>query len=1350
MKRKMMKKILILLLVISGTGMINVDAVVNTDYANLRSYQVTKNSKTICAAPEIKVEAIGTEGKISEDKVNAGLKYEFDYYGTKTQCEEKSKIDATKITQADVGKRFINVKNDKYVVYGCYCDKTTYDNYYESCLNYFGATDESACAKNRAEQLDTYYDPNCEDKKWDEPCGTRTPNKELGLKANPNVFNKNLEDLFKTKPRGIINACAHSNSFVFEPIKTGTKNKKSDEQCIITAVNSNGYEYKPCTEINKIFEKKVSTLAESISKGLAGTATTSVTRTKNIRSDGYTEIHINLGPEILQTLKTIPYNSDKSAISDLKVKIYKDDATNKCSDYFKSGNVSATCNPYATGSFNSNGELVFNNNSFRDTHVFVEINYEGVSPCGKSYSSGFDLFTEFVIYDDVPNSNYNAGVCKVIKDAKNTYKDDSFIASLIDLVPECKKETLSYEENEIFKTQQTELTAMINSILEVYKQKKNSAAPKIDKSNCAFNPAKNIKNEPISSYTGIKLSGKTLSDSYWGAICVEDLYIDYDTPQGPLFPSESFLYETRLKVKRNCTMVQLKLVRLKSLCKVTTECQGDDHKGSKNAGPNEDFEECVNTCDNGKYTQKCIDKCYKEVYEDNITSNINKTSYNIFDESQEKLLAMQETAKIERMASETTPCHESIGCPVETTTNSAITKMKKKDGYYVSPDDNIITSCKVYDLNSVNALVGTDGKVPTQEQINKAEEARKNCTKYNNKNVSKEGYKYWQGYLQFPSRQFIDYGYEMFHDSEGNTLKPEERQGVLKPQSGEGCWDNGGGDKTKWVDGGICLSDGWNNVTYAKKGAFYKIITENGAEFDFAQGCMGYTMTSYNWNELDSNGNNGKATSTTKGAVKCYEVLNGSDANCSFNPKVDYYNELAESRRQYESLYALLKSKEVPEDDKANYKVEVKEKYGTSEIEKTLSFANRKAGYTDGKYQVNYTTSADDFEPQPLTVTKKIGMGSGVHTYDEKTDKEVTLYRFESTRYIKINIGTAYTINGSYGGSFTPVPSDYKKSETSSSVIYNVSYYGTGRDTRIKTSDNGPILGYVLSNTTKLNVNQPYTWPDARSALDNGKYTYTYTNYKGESKTDYDIFNKEIVVDGVTIPKYEPNIIVNLTNFGTFGQWSTNNSSNPYLLRCMYSTKKEAIGNEIIFRPIDLTNVFPGDDVQENSGDGRGRAPRYNWTGTVLEITNPNSSTTGAALNLNNSYYLSETVDPEKLTAYIQKQGYKIYDDAQKDENYGEYIFRLTPATIRKVRDYNKSVNDYNGDGRDKTYLDFNLNDCTRYGNAESKTQNRNVCTSIFLNNYIDFKSSTRRTGIKGCNNGSPTSNTCEKISIGG
>ena len=66
------------------------------------------------------------------------------------------------------------------------------------------------------------------------------------------------------------------------------------------------------------------------------------------------------------------------------------------------------------------------------------------------------------------------------------------------------------------------------------------------------------------------------------------------TPEGDLTPPNSDNYKT---------------------CEPVAYCESSTKKGSdKSAGPNEEFDSCVNSCDNGKYTQKCINKCYNKVY----------------------------------------------------------------------------------------------------------------------------------------------------------------------------------------------------------------------------------------------------------------------------------------------------------------------------------------------------------------------------------------------------------------------------------------------------------------------------------------------------------------------------------------------------------------------------------------------------------------------------------------------------------------------------------------------------------------------------------------------------------------
>jgi len=177
-------------------------------------------------------------------------------------------------------------------------------------------------------------------------------------------------------------------------------------------------------------------------------------------------------------------------------------------------------------------------------------------------------------------------------------------------------------------------------------------------------------------------------------------------------------------------------------------------------------------------------------------------------------------------------------------------------------------------------------------------------------------------------------------------------------------------------------------------------------------------------------------------------------------------------------------------------------------------------------------------------------------------------------------------------------------------------------------------------------------------------------------------------------------------------------------------------GIQYIYRPIDLTNIFPGD-----VNNGVGRNPRWNWTGTVTD-----DKSTGAALTAKESLYSGDqTVDPQKLIQDIESKGESIYD-VKKDSSEIDYEFVLTRENIRNIRKYNDNVEDYNGDG-EKNYLDYNMS-C--YYDTSAK---RDVCTSRFMDNingnsgtdsadrFISYKLSsygydiTDRKSIAGCNN---------------
>ncbi len=56
---------------------------------------------------------------------------------------------------------------------------------------------------------------------------------------------------------------------------------------------------------------------------------------------------------------------------------------------------------------------------------------------------------------------------------------------------------------------------------------------------------------------------------------------------------------------------------------VCNELTGREHQ----AGPSDEFDSCIQTCDSGKYTQNCINKCYDKVYKNTTSTNLSNTFY---------------------------------------------------------------------------------------------------------------------------------------------------------------------------------------------------------------------------------------------------------------------------------------------------------------------------------------------------------------------------------------------------------------------------------------------------------------------------------------------------------------------------------------------------------------------------------------------------------------------------------------------------------------------------------------------------------------------------------------------------
>lgn len=98
--------------------------------------------------------------------------------------------------------------------------------------------------------------------------------------------------------------------------------------------------------------------------------------------------------------------------------------------------------------------------------------------------------------------------------------------------------------------------------------------------------------------------------------CEEAVVVEY----GPPIASKAglcFEYKIKVTSRVSCNMSEKPVTPkvLKSYCTPTPWCTNAAGTYTVNqGGPNEEFDSCIQSCDGGKYTDKCSQKCYKEVY----------------------------------------------------------------------------------------------------------------------------------------------------------------------------------------------------------------------------------------------------------------------------------------------------------------------------------------------------------------------------------------------------------------------------------------------------------------------------------------------------------------------------------------------------------------------------------------------------------------------------------------------------------------------------------------------------------------------------------------------------------------
>lgn len=112
--------------------------------------------------------------------------------------------------------------------------------------------------------------------------------------------------------------------------------------------------------------------------------------------------------------------------------------------------------------------------------------------------------------------------------------------------------------------------------------------------------------------------------------CSEELVVEYGPP---VATKAGLCFEYRVKVKSTVTCTSEAEGNPPEpsdyeVCEPVAYCNNTSSY-SHQAGPNDDFDSCILDCDNGKYSQKCINRCYTKIYGNGKSMNLSYTAKKI-------------------------------------------------------------------------------------------------------------------------------------------------------------------------------------------------------------------------------------------------------------------------------------------------------------------------------------------------------------------------------------------------------------------------------------------------------------------------------------------------------------------------------------------------------------------------------------------------------------------------------------------------------------------------------------------------------------------------------------------------
>lgn len=122
----------------------------------------------------------------------------------------------------------------------------------------------------------------------------------------------------------------------------------------------------------------------------------------------------------------------------------------------------------------------------------------------------------------------------------------------------------------------------------------------------------------------------TKGEAQCKVVCEEAVIVKYGPPVATR-AGACFEYKIKVESRVSCYMSQKpqKPKVYKEVCTPHPRCVSTYGAVYNQGGPSEDYDSCINECDGGKYTDKCNNKCYQEVYgksELPITYNTEKTA----------------------------------------------------------------------------------------------------------------------------------------------------------------------------------------------------------------------------------------------------------------------------------------------------------------------------------------------------------------------------------------------------------------------------------------------------------------------------------------------------------------------------------------------------------------------------------------------------------------------------------------------------------------------------------------------------------------------------------------------------